>query len=691
MRKTLALVLMLAIGASFAFAAPTLQQKVGDPIILPMLDTFDDTIYYDDNQPWWWYGGQTNFNLATKFTPLADFEFQAFGLAFNSVGNVTITLNADDSPLNQPGTILGGPWVVNIPVANVWTPTIVDTLGAYLFEGGENFWINLNSAGPPWETFDISPVNPPRSFLKWSTSTTYAPSPGDHFIRAVGEYTSAIVDIACNSVTHNGNFFATNGSSFAIAANVSNESPSTPATVNVGCHIYTEVDDVTYVLFDSLNVQTVMLAPGASTTITWAADYTFNVDNRYRIDAIAYYGGDVNPDNNSQSTETQIYTAPPPNVELRYDDTQYDGAAYTSTVGDAWGMMFDPQAGGSYDIASISVAANAGTGDLAARIRLLNDNAGTPGTVLWETTQIMSLGWNDFTVGVSTTGPVYLMYVFENGASTSALYMDGYPKSGNAWDYDALTSTYTPAPGSEDWAMRITLGEGAPPPAFVVNLTYVSGSPVPAGGGNLNFDVYILNDSGQSQDYDAWLASEYEGGAPTTLVMRSFVNYQAGWAINRPGMFYPVPGGWAAGNYTLNARVGYEPGTVWNEDGFAWIKSGVSDGTPFQPYAVDGAPNPFDVIETNGMAVASEFALNGAYPNPFNPTTTINYSLANAEVVNLSVFDISGREVATLVNGYRNAGAHDVVFDASQLASGIYVTKLTAGSNVVTAKLVLLK
>ena len=111
-------------------------------------------------------------------------------------------------------------------------------------------------------------------------------------------------------------------------------------------------------------------------------------------------------------------------------------------------------------------------------------------------------------------------------------------------------------------------------PAMTVDLTYVSGSPVPVGGGNIYFDVYVSNDDPGAINFDAWLDVEFEGGPPTTVALRSFTNYLSGWAINRPNTFFPVPGSYAAGNYMMYGRVGNNPGTVWYEDGFPFVKSG---------------------------------------------------------------------------------------------------------------------
>lgn len=87
----------------------------------------------------------------------------------------------------------------------------------------------------------------------------------------------------------------------------------------------------------------------------------------------------------------------------------------------------------------------------------------------------------------------------------------------------------------------------------------------------------------------------------------------------------------------------------------------------------------------------NEFKLYGNFPNPFNPSTKIQFSLPTNNYVTLKVYDISGREVASLVNSQMNAGQHLVNFDASNLSSGIYYYKLSAGSFTQTNKMILMK
>lgn len=89
--------------------------------------------------------------------------------------------------------------------------------------------------------------------------------------------------------------------------------------------------------------------------------------------------------------------------------------------------------------------------------------------------------------------------------------------------------------------------------------------------------------------------------------------------------------------------------------------------------------------------IPDKFILKQNYPNPFNPTTQIRYSIPEATEVSLEVFDLLGKKVATLVNEEKQPGTYTVNFDASNLASGIYLYRLRAGSYVSTRKLILAK
>ena len=94
----------------------------------------------------------------------------------------------------------------------------------------------------------------------------------------------------------------------------------------------------------------------------------------------------------------------------------------------------------------------------------------------------------------------------------------------------------------------------------------------------------------------------------------------------------------------------------------------------------------------NGISnLPKAFALYQNYPNPFNPSTTIHYEIPNSGLVTLKIYDVLGRESATLVNEYKTIGKYDVKFNAANLSSGVYFYQLREGNFTAVKKLLLLK
>lgn len=94
---------------------------------------------------------------------------------------------------------------------------------------------------------------------------------------------------------------------------------------------------------------------------------------------------------------------------------------------------------------------------------------------------------------------------------------------------------------------------------------------------------------------------------------------------------------------------------------------------------------------TDRTDIPNNFYLSQNYPNPFNPATLISYKMPSSSNVSLKVFDLLGREVATLVNEPKSAGNYEIKFDGSNLSSGVYLYQLKAGSYIETKKLILMK
>jgi hypothetical protein len=97
------------------------------------------------------------------------------------------------------------------------------------------------------------------------------------------------------------------------------------------------------------------------------------------------------------------------------------------------------------------------------------------------------------------------------------------------------------------------------------------------------------------------------------------------------------------------------------------------------------------VKEFAGKALPTSFFLMQNYPNPFNPATTISFSLPSKSFISLKIFDLLGKEVATIVSGEMSAGSYSKQWNASTFSSGIYFYRLQAGKFTETKKLVLMK
>ncbi|NCS88362.1 MAG: hypothetical protein CO127_00480, partial [Ignavibacteria bacterium CG_4_9_14_3_um_filter_36_18] len=90
-------------------------------------------------------------------------------------------------------------------------------------------------------------------------------------------------------------------------------------------------------------------------------------------------------------------------------------------------------------------------------------------------------------------------------------------------------------------------------------------------------------------------------------------------------------------------------------------------------------------------SVVNSYEVSRNFPNPFNPSTTIRYQIPEDGMVTLKVYDVLGREVKTLVNDFKTKGRYEVTFDASSLASGLYIYEINSGSFKASKKMTLIK
>lgn len=174
---------------------------------------------------------------------------------------------------------------------------------------------------------------------------------------------------------------------------------------------------------------------------------------------------------------------------------------------------------------------------------------------------------------------------------------------------------------------------------------------------------------------------------------------------------------------TVTPTVGFNLDMVMNNQALIWLNQGLIDSSEYAStyqhqmlsapcavaYDYDGTTDYVYIADYYSNSIKfftrtvsyvgisktflrdSGFILNNAYPNPFNPTTTIDYAILEDSYVKLSIYDISGHLLKTLVDELNQAGTHKVKWNASKHSSGIYIYRLESSYGTHSRKMVLIK
>jgi hypothetical protein len=274
------------------------------------------------------------------------------------------------------------------------------------------------------------------------------------------------------------------------------------------------------------------------------------------------------------------------------------------------------------------------------------------------------------------------------GGNSNELGYSGQQTSDGGYIAVGQTESYG-AGGVDVYLIRLEPEEGYP--AVTISLT-PSSTPIliPATGGSFDFNVMATNNEVEPVTFNAWTDITLPDSSIYGPVIGPIeLTLPASATIDRDRT-QMVPSNAPAGIYTYNAYVGDNLGNVWSEDHFEFEKLLTGDGSLIGEWASYGEE--FGEIGGGSTpALRDDYALMGAHPNPFNPTTTISYQLSARSRIHLAVYDLSGRKVTDLINGWRDAGVHEVTFDGSQLPSGVYLYRLKVGNFNVSGKMVLMK
>jgi Secretion system C-terminal sorting domain len=220
----------------------------------------------------------------------------------------------------------------------------------------------------------------------------------------------------------------------------------------------------------------------------------------------------------------------------------------------------------------------------------------------------------------------------------------------------------------------IRLAPEGPQPLVTITLTpHNTPIQIPAAGGFLTFDAEISNLLTEATLGQAWAVV----GLPNGLnyvgpeLLRETVLFEPGVTITAIHLVQLVPGYAPEGNYTYKVRAGFYPNDIYAQDMFEFEKLGVTAATDHedQGWTTSGWTIADD---KKTVPIPEEFSITSVYPNPFNPMTSISVNLPEAGELSVVVYNVTGRQVATLANGHLAAGQHQFTFDGSGLSSGIY-------------------
>jgi hypothetical protein len=238
---------------------------------------------------------------------------------------------------------------------------------------------------------------------------------------------------------------------------------------------------------------------------------------------------------------------------------------------------------------------------------------------------------------------------------------------------------YPPEGGSDFLTIKYQQSPGTVTAQMIPDITPVT---IPAAGGTFSYTLQTLNTTGAALPLDRWNNAIYPDGETLTIL--------GPWPMTLPTdsgsvpLTQSVPGRAPAGSYHYILYMGEYPDIIWATDTLVVTKLTTGDGLGVEDWTCSDEP------VGAGFITPREISLSVS-PNPFNPTTVFSFELPKASFVKLAVYDVSGRLVATLVDGWREAGKHEMTFDGSGMPSGVYLYRLKAGEFDASDKMLLLK
>lgn len=257
-------------------------------------------------------------------------------------------------------------------------------------------------------------------------------------------------------------------------------------------------------------------------------------------------------------------------------------------------------------------------------------------------------------------------------------------------DAGALTSSADPDFTIADIG-AFYFDQGLPLPVLTVTVTPHSVPvTIPPGGGSFEFDVTFENTGTDLTVFNGWteiILPDLTIRGP--LNIKDNLLLQPGESISFDNLEQFIPDYAPPGDYTYQVSAGIYPEPIVDTDSFAFEKLPGQDAPAHHCNWTLHETN--DNLTDDTDNPASRFSFNLPHPNPFNPETSFDFVLPVSTFITLTIYDIAGREITSLAEGFYPSGVHSLVFNAETLPSGIYFAVLRSGRYTQTEKLVLLK
>ena len=210
---------------------------------------------------------------------------------------------------------------------------------------------------------------------------------------------------------------------------------------------------------------------------------------------------------------------------------------------------------------------------------------------------------------------------------------------------------------------------------------------IPAQGGSFDYTMTIENIANFTYIFDVWVMVFLPDFIPYgPVLLRTGLTLPSGGTLTRT-LTQSVPGHAPPGRYAYGGHIGIYPDSVITGSGFTFTKlAGDAASAHNQGWTIYGWSD-----EEAVSLVPKKYTLHNPNPNPFNPETNLTFSLPEAGEVSLIIYDIQGREVVRLIDGFHPAGVYEATFNGSMLSSGVYFARLQADGFSQTRKLLLIK